>query len=138
MGIKRAITISIGLVFLATVLIASCTREHEGYLDGRADAQRDIAKGVLNVAYADGTQYPACTGEYMELLRKKYGVHQISYSLPLYPKVVEARARGYNEVAQAEIKRRFGSNILTQTMAEAQTLYESKRPASTPKTNLSP
>jgi hypothetical protein len=117
---------------IAAIVLAvtfGCSRERSEYLDGKADAERDLAKGVFMVAHADSNQFPAWYPEYEDLLWKNYGIRCGGYSLPKYPRAAEARAKGYNEISQAAIEGRFGSNVLSRTMAEAKKLYESKASA---------
>src|SRR5687767_10002896 len=114
-------------VIICGVLLATgCSRESEEYLNGRASAREDVAKGILAIAHAESSQLPACWFYYEELLQTNYGVQRHVYSLPANPRAAEAWVRGYNEVGQPEIERRFGTNVLKRTMAEAQTIYEQK------------
>jgi hypothetical protein len=106
------------------ILSAGCSRSSEEYRNGRATARADANKGILAIAYAESAQLPACWFYYEELLRTNYGVQRYVHSLPVNPQAAEAWSRGYNEVAQPEIERRLGTNVLKSTMAEAQKIYE--------------
>jgi len=112
---------------LLALLAGGCGRAGEEYSNGRSLAATDLAKGVLHVAYADGVQRPAWARDYDQLLETNFGISPTVFSLPSNPSAAEAWVRGYNEVAQPEIQRRFGTNVLKRTLAEAQTLYEGRK-----------
>jgi hypothetical protein len=109
---------SVFVICLATVvalLMGGCNREHEQYLEGQGQAERDLAKGELKVAISDGSNMPAFA-EYTELLRKRY---RVGWCVSTEPWV-----RGYNEIASPRIKQEIGTQILKQTMTEAQTSHD--------------
>jgi hypothetical protein len=110
------------LATVTSLILAGCSREHEEYIEGQGQAERDLAKGEFKVAIVDGSNMPAF-GEYSELLRKRYRIGWCVYSLPANPSAAEAWVRGYNEVAAPRIEREIGSQILKQTMADAETLH---------------
>ena len=115
----------LSVIIICGVLLATgCSRESEEYRNGRALARKDVTKGILAIAYAESTQLPACWFYYEELLRTNYGVQRYVYCLPANLRAAEAWARGYNEVGQPEIERRFGTNLLRSTVAEAQAMYD--------------
>jgi hypothetical protein len=120
-GAARCTFITV-LIAAAGLLFGSCGRVHEEYANGQGDAERDAAKGMFNVAYGNDQIEPA-NGEYADLLRKRYNIGIRGYSLPAKPKAAEAAARGYNNVMMPLIERKFGTNVLEQTMAEARRLH---------------
>lgn len=113
---------TICLATVASLILAGCSREHEEYIEGQGQAERDLAKGEFKVAIVDGSNMPAFE-EYTELLRKRYRVGWCIYSLPVNPPAAEAWVRGYNEVASPRIEREIGSQILKQIMADARKLH---------------
>ena len=117
-GTKSLLVASLGIIFFAVV---GC-RAHEEYLEGRDQAEIDLAKGILKVAIEDGTNMPAF-GEYTVLLRDRYRIGWISYSLPSNREAAAEWVRGYNEVALPRIKTDFGAQVLEKTMADAQKLH---------------
>jgi hypothetical protein len=127
---------SFTIIICFALLTTGCSRSSEEYRNGRAAARTDVSKGTLAIAYAESTQLPACWFYYEELLRTNYGVQRYVHSLPADPQAAEAWARGYNEVGQPEIERRFGTNVLQRTMNEAQTIYDRIHPQKKRKTNL--
>jgi hypothetical protein len=76
---------------------------------GRADATKDIQSGRL-VIETYGLPPPP---QYPEILRQRYHVElrPIAGCTDVTPKVI-GHEQGYNGVSKAEIKRRFGSNVL--------------------------
>lgn len=102
-------------------LVCGCVSPYEA---GQRDAHRDIAHGVLALE-AFGTpreSFPA----YETILKEKYGVTMkwvASNDVPI--KVLE-HWKGYNEVAKAEIERKFGANALQQAQTEARVSSETK------------
>ena len=112
------------LAAIAIATLSGCTEEHNEYVKGRGQAQRDLAHGEYKIAIAEGTNMPAFW-EYANLLRKRYhiscGVYYAPYSNHCY---AEAWARGYNEVASPRIDREIVSQVLEQTMVDAKKLHE--------------
>jgi len=115
---------TIALLICLALLFVGCGRVHEEYINGQGQAERDAAKGNINVAYGGDARIEPANGEYAELLRKQYHIGIRSYSLPTNPEAAEAWARGYNEAMLPVIERKFGSNVLQQAMAEARKLHE--------------
>ena len=88
-------------------------------------AQLDIAKGTLNVAFADRGDN-LTFGDYTEILRMRYGVGMVVYSFPKSFAAEEAWVRGYNEEVIPRIQQQFGSNVLKEAMREARNQYETR------------
>jgi hypothetical protein len=107
----------------AIIIMTGCSQEHQEYIEGRGQAERDLAHGEFKVAIADGSNIPAFA-EYAELLHQRYRIRWFIYSLPANPRAAEARVRGYNEVASPRIEREIGAQVLKQTMADAQKLHD--------------
>jgi hypothetical protein len=105
----------------ATVMMTGCDRVKDEYYEGQGQAERDLAKGELKIAVVDGATVPAFW-DYTDLLRKRYRIGWCIHSLPANPRAAEAWVRGYNEVSLPKIERQFGTNILKQTLADAQKL----------------
>jgi hypothetical protein len=103
--------------------LSGCSQEDEKYHSGRARAKRELAQGQINIAFADPIKEPFYS--YAELLRSRYHISWCVYSLPGNPKAAEAWVRGYNEVMLPRIESQFGTNILKQTLADAQKLHDS-------------
>jgi hypothetical protein len=114
----------------------SRNRVEEEYRNGHSTARADVAKGYLAIAYAESTHTSAYWFYYEGLLRTNYGVQCYIVTLPANPQAAEAWARGYNEVGQPEIERRFGTSVLQRTMNEAQTIYDQSYPQKKRKTSL--
>ena len=74
---------------------------------------------------------PAAFWDYTEILRKRYNVGWVVYSLPASPDAVKAWVRGYNEVAGPKVERQVGAQVLKEALLEAQ-----KVPAATNASHL--
>lgn len=114
------------LILCSVAVLTGCSREREEYLNGRALAKQDIRSNFLHVAFGDSGEIdtPPWTSDYVRLLERDYGIRPVWFSLPSNPRAVEAWVRGYNEVAQPEIERRFGAKALSRTLADSRQLYE--------------
>ncbi len=103
---------------------SSPTYSRRTYLAGRAAAQRDIQHGVLATESAG---LPAeWSDEYVSLLRRRYGIEDRAVAGCMVDDKITGHIIGYNEVSDAEIKRRFGSDVFDRTAKDAQALYKKK------------
>jgi hypothetical protein len=123
----------IGFTFVGCILIAvlvitnGCSDDtaQDRYLDGRGQAEADLAKGSFKVAFVDGSissNMPEFY-DYTGLLRTRYGIDSFVYSLPANPQAVFAWVRGYNEVAGPSVERHVGAQVLKETLLEAQKIH---------------
>ena len=103
-----------------------CDRVRDEYANGEGQANRDVAKGEFKIAFVDGTiadtNAPAAFYEYTGLLRTRYRIGWVIYSLPDNPRAAEAWVRGYNEIAGPRVERQVGVQVLKETLSEAQKL----------------
>ena len=95
---------------------------------GRGEATKAIAAGTLVLKEYPPLPSPAEHGEYITLLRERYGV---GYEVPgLPPGATEAdfarEVRGWNEVAEAEVERRHGMGVLQRLRAEARRRWQER------------
>jgi len=102
------------------------TYSRKAYEGGRADAQRDIQRGVLATESAGLPTVWA--GEYDRLLKQRYGVEDRGVAGCMVDDRIVGHMAGYNEVSNAEIKRRFGADVFDRTAKDAQALYKKKHP----------
>ena len=89
---------------------------------GAREAKDAIAAGVLKLKEYPPLPSPAWQGKYIQLLKERCGV---DYEVPQLPKgISEAdfieEIRGWNGVMEAEIKKKFGDDILQKLREEAQ------------------
>jgi hypothetical protein len=124
---SRPKPLALGLTLVAVVTFCSCGRERGEFTNGHGQAERDLAAGRLTVAFTDGanpdgTNVPAFW-EYTDLLRKRYNIGWVVYSLPADPKAATAWVRGYNEVAIPRIEHEIAAHVLAQAMKDAQELH---------------
>ena len=96
------------------------------YLAGRAEAQRDIQRGVLARELAG--KPPTCFNEHERLLQLRYGIESRHVAGCVVNARIDGHMLGYNDVSEAEIFRRFGRQIFDHTYIEAQKLYKKKYP----------
>src|SRR6266516_2388268 len=106
--------------FLVTLMmVCGCVSPYEA---GRRDAHRDISRSVLTLE-AFGTPRESFP-DYERLLKEKYGITVRWVAGNNVPVRVLEHWKGYNEVAKAEIERRFGTNVFHQAQTEARAWYD--------------
>ena len=107
-----------------TVLTAGCSPS--GYDKGINEATEAVAAGVLKLKEYPPLPSPPGHGEYVKLLQQRCGVGYEVSSLP--PGVPEAdfiqEVRGWNEVIEAEVKRKHGAGIFEELNEEARKRWE--------------
>lgn len=131
-GVTRWTAVALGLI--AAVALAGCasdspsgdqskstTNSLSGRNKGAKEAADAIAAGNLKLKEYPPLPYPPGHQEYVALLRTRCGVE---YEVPqLPPGVAEAdfiqEVQGWNEVMQAEIRRKYGPGIFEQLQEEA-------------------
>jgi hypothetical protein len=113
-----------GLLPFICMLSAGCDRVRDNYVEGRGQAERDIAKGELKIAFVDGavsnSDMPVAFWEYTDILRRRFSLGWRVYSLPNNPDAAKAWVRGYNEVAGAKVERKVGLQVLKEVLSEAE------------------
>jgi hypothetical protein len=85
-----------------------------GYRAGRAEALNDLVGGRL-VHEEIGIPKPP---EYYRVVHDRYQIELRIYGDIVTTKTI-GHVKGYNEIAEAEIKRRFGSDVLSAATDEA-------------------
>jgi hypothetical protein len=117
---------ALATVIAATLFLDGCatTPNNPAFEAGKAQAQEDIAKGVLAIEQAGWPM--RYDQEYVRLLKRKYGIEVRRVADCVVHEDVEGHMRGYNKVAEAEIERRFGMDCLSKAEHQAQTSYEAK------------
>ena len=88
------------------------------YEIGRAEAERDIKTGRL-IIECYGFR-PKGYDRYLETLQKRYKI-KVRNLGDVLDEVLIGHAMGYNGVSKAEIKRRFGVNVLSEAAAASGT-----------------
>ena len=92
-----------------------------GRESGKTQATQAITAGTLLLKEYPPLPSPPAHAEYVALLRKRCGV---DYAVPRLPAGTDAtefiqHIRGWNEVMKAEIRRKFGAQILDKLQQEA-------------------
>jgi hypothetical protein len=77
------------------------------YRTGRADAERDVAAGILAI---EEFGLGAGTGHSVRLLRERYGIEIRATAGCIVNEKILGHGAGYNAVSEAEIDRRVGSD----------------------------
>jgi hypothetical protein len=115
----RILTVSLLLALLLTGCSAShAWHESRAREAGRAQATRDIAAGNLELR-TWGIPIPGDSFTFEKLLAERLGVRVGAVGGCLVTSEQAAHTEGYNAVVEAEIKRRFGSNIFDILKEEA-------------------
>jgi len=89
------------------------TRFFAAYVHGRADARRDIRDGHLAVEV-----YGLGAGSIAKPLEERYHVDTRVVAGCVVDDTLMGHARGYNIVSAAEVRRRFGVDILDRTSGQ--------------------
>jgi hypothetical protein len=118
----------ISMAFFAASLFVGCTAlDNLWQSQGRADAERDIEAGKLGQR-TFGLSGPD-TWKYRDMAKAKYGIEfEVVAGCAVDERTI-ARTKGYNEVMDREIERRYGRDALTKLSDEASELYQKEREA---------
>ena len=95
------------------------------YRAGRAEAQRDISRNYLAVE-----EYGKVSGwdaDYAKIAEKRFGVHVKRVAGCIILDQILGHAKGYNEISEPEIKRRFGRDVLMEARIAASGASEKTR-----------
>jgi hypothetical protein len=97
-------------------LLGAASYSFGAYHDGKVDAYLDLMRGKYQTrAFGHLAATP-----YRDLLSRKYGIGQEVVAGCIVTREEAEEARGYNEVMEAAIKRRFGKDIFSVTRLEAE------------------
>jgi len=107
------------------ILLVACHRDRtrDNYLEGKGVAVKDIEKGERQIAFVDASisesNTPVAFWEYTEILRSRYRVGWVVYSLPDDPEAAKSWVRGYNEVARPKVEHQIAAQVLKDVSTEA-------------------
>jgi hypothetical protein len=102
-----------GLPMGCTLSPVTMTRFFVAYVRGRADARRDIRDGLLAVEVSG-----LGAGKIVKPLKDRFNVETRIVAGCVVDEIILGHERGYNIVSGAEIKRRFGVDILASDSKE--------------------
>jgi hypothetical protein len=103
------------------------TDDPEAYEHGKADAQRELAQGVL--AYETfGLPQPDFS-EFRQVLLERYKIEVRAIAGCLIDSKILGHSSGFNQIMEAEIVRRYGKDVWDRAEAEAQQLFQQKHPS---------
>jgi hypothetical protein len=91
------------------------------YLLGKKEAERDVAEGRLRIGICS-TMPMSCSQEWQHLLWDKYPI-TLRFGGCRVSEGIAGYTADYNAVALPEIYRRFGTDILQETRAEAAEIH---------------
>lgn len=105
----------------------SSTEEAESYQQGKADAQRELAQGVLA---CETFGLPRVDfSEYRQVLLERYKIELRAIAGCLVDSKILGHSSGFNQIMEAEIERRYGKDVWDRAQAEAQKLFKQKHPS---------
>jgi hypothetical protein len=122
---RRVVFVSLGMLMplcgCESVATTSGRSASAAHAKGVQEAREALAAGVLRLKEYPPLPSPLGHAEYIRLLKERCGV---DYEVPELPKgTAEAdfvqEIRGWNQVMEAEIRKRFGNDILQQLREEA-------------------
>ena len=126
MSFALAMKASVSLFLLFAVICGcGCVSDREA---GRAEARRDLARGVLQWHHLGGRHAPYLDQDYWPLLKTRYGIGVVDHGCLIDERTLR-RAEGYNDVMDAELPRRFGTNFWQPVMEEARASYAARHPS---------
>ncbi len=97
------------------------------YSAGRAEAHRDLARGVLAIEYC-GLRRGEMIEDADRLMRERYGVLYRPIAGCMVNEQVLGHAKGYDDVTRPEILRRFGPDCFDRVLKEAENRFYRKHP----------
>lgn len=95
------------------------------YRSGRADAERDIRRNYLGVEEYGKT--PVFADNYAKVAEHRFGVHVKRVAGCVVDDQILGHAKGYNEISESEIRRRFGRDVLVEARVVATDKWEKSR-----------
>jgi len=99
----------LGLPWGVSLWPPSLCRYFAAYWHGRADAKKDVQNGHLAVEVYGG---PGFLVPLFHELKERYGVEARPVAACVVDDQILGHAAGYNRISAAEVKRRFGVNII--------------------------
>lgn len=107
-------------------------REHPAFDEGRAAADVELAGGQLGYRLCGKPSWPVCD-DAAAILRERFGVRVQVDGSGLTPLEVAARAQGYNERMEQEIRSRFGRDVVSEVFREVERKHKKVRKKSRPR-----
>ena len=112
------------ICLLAAVLVgcepSDATVAQKAKTKGQQAAEQDIAQGILKEKEYPAMPYSLQEINYVKLMKEECGVQRELVRAPNDSKEIRAEVAGYNDVMHAEIRRRFGGDIIQKLRAKAE------------------
>lgn len=122
---SRCIVLSLLCAFAVSAVAGQSAEFKAAYRAGRADAQRDIRRNYL--AVEEYGREAVWDEEYGKIAQRRFGVHVKRVAGCLVDDQILGHAKGYNEISEPEIKRRFGRDVLVDARVAASERWEKSR-----------
>jgi hypothetical protein len=110
------------LAAMALICLGIGAWDMSASIRGRIQAHLDIARGHYRIL---GYGLPSpWRGEYVRLLKERYGVEFHEEALCIVSKSVVDYVDAYDDVSKAAANRKFGRNIFEETAEDARRIWE--------------
>jgi hypothetical protein len=119
------IRVQLPAIGLFLTLLAGCESPRtapgsDARAKGRQAAEHDIAQGILKEKEYPPLPYSLQEIKYIKLIQTECGVEREVVQAASDSRRIREEVAGYNEVMHAEIRRRFGADILQKLRAKAE------------------
>ena len=114
-GFNDAMTSSIEKKYGEGILLK--TQEEAGYIQGKKDAEEELAAGKL--ALETMGLAPVSRNAVMDNLRENYGIELRAVAGCIVSPTITGHARGFNEVMTVQIEKRHGAGVMEKVENEA-------------------
>jgi hypothetical protein len=117
-------------LLLTAMTLAGCAHDADyeesysksAYHKGRADARSELSKGVL--AIESFGLPPPWVRLYEKILKERYGIEDRTVAGCMVNDEIIGHAKGFNEVMEREIKKRWPEDVFEQASIEAHKEYQ--------------
>ena len=112
------------LAALLTFLIGICSAGNFPYESGRLQAYVDVARGRYELQVFGTIDRELA--EFSKIAANEYGIEVYTHGCIISDQGIE-RVRGYNEVSEAAIKRKYGVHVIDSIWDQARARYRAKQ-----------
>ncbi len=92
------------------------------FIQGKADARKELKEGTLAIETMG--LLVRHHGHYAKILKERYNIQVRGVAGCMVNSFIIGHAEGFNQVMNAEIKRRFGKNVFEHALTEAEELLD--------------
>lgn len=115
------------IVAFVTFIAGSVSYSYGAYYGGKFEAHLDLMGGSHSIRIygtQDGDEFL-----YYESLAREYDVEVVAVAGCIVSSELQEKTRGYNEVMEASIEKRYGQGMLERLWRRARSDYQSKQEA---------